>query len=108
MRKYYGAAGGTASHTCRTSECEADYLIAGRIALIQLGQIIFAHAWPIYASTRLGVTPHESWRIQMKILIRAALTAISLATIPPVANAAASNNAAPVVQQDSTTAWTNG
>jgi hypothetical protein len=44
----------------------------------------------------------------MTILIRAALMAISLATIPPVANAATSRDAAPTVQTDSTAAWTNG
>ena len=44
----------------------------------------------------------------MKILIRAALTAISLATIPPVDNAVASRDAAPAVQSDTTSAWTNG
>jgi hypothetical protein len=44
----------------------------------------------------------------MKILIRAALTAISLATIPPVANAAGAQDAAPTVQTGSTAAWTNG
>lgn len=44
----------------------------------------------------------------MKTLIRAALAAISLATIPPVANAANTQDAAPTVQTDSTSAWTNG
>jgi hypothetical protein len=43
----------------------------------------------------------------MKILIRAAFTAISLLTIP-VANAAAVNDAAPTAQTDTTSAWTNG
>jgi hypothetical protein len=40
----------------------------------------------------------------MKILIRAAFAALSLATIPPVANAAAANNAPAPVQQDNQTA----
>jgi hypothetical protein len=44
----------------------------------------------------------------MKIFIRAAFAALSLATIPPVANAAAPHDAAPTVQTDSTSAWTNG
>ncbi len=44
----------------------------------------------------------------MKILIRAALTAISLATIPPVANAAAPHDARPAITSDATSGWTNG
>jgi hypothetical protein len=44
----------------------------------------------------------------MKYLLRAALTAISLATIPPVANAAPANNNAPVTIQDSSSGWANG
>jgi hypothetical protein len=36
----------------------------------------------------------------MKILIRAAIAALSLATIPPVANADTANNAPASVQQD--------
>jgi hypothetical protein len=44
----------------------------------------------------------------MKILIRTALVAISLATIPPVANAADASQTAPTTQGDSTSAWTNG
>jgi hypothetical protein len=47
----------------------------------------------------------------MKYLLRAAFTALSLATIPPVANAASANNAnnsAPVTIQDSSANWANG
>ncbi len=44
----------------------------------------------------------------MKILIRAALTALSLATIPPVANAGADREAAPAIQTNATSSWTNG
>ena len=39
----------------------------------------------------------------MKILIRVALTAISLASITPVANAASAKDAPAIMQQDSTT-----
>jgi len=52
--------------------------------------------------------PQTRWRIQMKILIRAALVAISLATIPPVANAVGASNTASATQGDTTSAWTNG
>jgi hypothetical protein len=44
----------------------------------------------------------------MAYLIRAALTAISLATITPVANAASTNNAPAPIQQDSQANWANG
>jgi hypothetical protein len=44
----------------------------------------------------------------MKLLIRAALTALSLATIPVVANAAVASNTAPTVQQDGSAGWANG
>jgi hypothetical protein len=45
----------------------------------------------------------------MKILIRAALMALNLATgIPAVANAANANNAPAPTQQDSTASWANG
>ncbi len=44
----------------------------------------------------------------MKILIRTALIALSLATIPPVANAAGDQHTAPTTQGDTTSAWANG
>jgi hypothetical protein len=44
----------------------------------------------------------------MKYLLRAAFTALSLATIPPVANAAPANSNAPVTIQDSNSSWANG
>jgi hypothetical protein len=44
----------------------------------------------------------------MKLLIRAALTALSLATIPVVANAGAAGNTAPTVRQDNNASWANG
>jgi hypothetical protein len=44
----------------------------------------------------------------MKYLIRAALTAISLATITPVANAATPDNAPVHVQDNDTSSWANG
>jgi hypothetical protein len=45
---------------------------------------------------------------QMAYLIRAAFTAISLATITPVANAAPANNVPGAIQQDSQANWGNG
>jgi hypothetical protein len=44
----------------------------------------------------------------MKLLIRAALTVLSLASIPAVANAALANSTTPTVQQDSSAGWANG
>jgi hypothetical protein len=44
----------------------------------------------------------------MKYLLRAAFTALSLATIPPVANAAPVNHNAAVTIQDSGADWANG
>jgi hypothetical protein len=44
----------------------------------------------------------------MKYLIRAAFTALSLATIPPVANAVPANSNAPVTIQDTSANWANG
>ena len=44
----------------------------------------------------------------MRILIRAALMAMSLASITPVANAASVRDTPAIMQQDSTAGWANG
>jgi hypothetical protein len=49
---------------------------------------LFITSWSIYHPTKPDIAPDGRWRIPMNILIRAALAAISLATITPVANAA--------------------
>jgi hypothetical protein len=90
------------------SGLSAHHFTGGGINLIQLKEIIFTPEAPHFVANQVGRDARYEWRIQMKILIRAALTAISLATIPPVANAAATNDAAPAVQTESTAAWTNG
>ena len=50
------------------------------------------------------ISPDESLRVPMTYIIRAAFFALSLATIPPVANAAEVDHNPVPIQQD----WTNG
>jgi hypothetical protein len=54
------------------------------------------------------VSPDDRWNNPMTYLIRVAFTALSLATITPVANAAAADTAAAPVQQNSQSDWANG
>lgn len=50
------------------------------------------------------ISPDERLRVPMTYIIRAAFFALSLATIPPVANAAEVDHVSPPIQQD----WANG
>jgi len=46
------------------------------------------------------IPPDDGWRIPMTYIIRAAFLAFSLATIPPVANAAQVDHVPAPLQQD--------
>jgi hypothetical protein len=50
------------------------------------------------------IPPDDGWRIPMTYIIRAAFFALSLATIPPVANATQVDHVPAPIHQD----WANG
>jgi hypothetical protein len=81
----------------------SSHLGARRINPIYQIRIISAAAY-VHMHVKPDVLPDDGWRIPMTYIIRAAFLALSLATIPPVANAAQVDHAPAPIQQD----WANG